>query len=778
MKTRWSARVRAGIGAAWLGVLVGCLWVAAARAQDPEWPRQFDSPSGSFVIYQPQPEGLTGDRLTGRAAFSLQRDAGGNPVFGVLWFNARVMIDRDSSTVTLRAFDVTKVRLPDITPAEASRYEHLVESQAAEWDLTGSLAELRAGLASAEKERASVAGLDNTPPRIVFEYERSILLVYDGDPMLEAIPGSRLQRVANTPYAVVFDPVGRFYYLSGANTWYRARDPLGPWTNLTGPPAAVRSVVPPDTAADDQLEGPPPQVVTAPEPTELIVIDGAPRYAPLVGEELLYIANTESDVLREVSTQDYYVLLAGRWYRSLSTDGPWTFVRGDRLPESFKHVPPDSPKGNVLSAVAGTDQADDEVADAEIPQTSAIKRGGADLDIAYDGPPQFEPIEGTNLEYAVNTDAEVIEADGRYYACDQGVWYIADDPDGPWSVSETRPLDVDDIPPSCPVYDVRYAYIYDATPDVIYVGYVPAYTGCYPYYGTVVYGTGYRYHAWRRHRYIPRPCTWGFDARYNPWQDRWSFGLSYGAGFLRTGFRWRSTPRSAPVVPAPRWFGPAGYRRPQLAYDGSLLRTRRVSLHRPDRTPNNLYQRTQNVGRTDPARSRLPLRPVTRPQPTAPRPNNVFAGKDGKVYQRDDRGNWRVHDGRQWRPAQVPATPRVSPSFQPAPVTPPVPRPSGPAPVTPGGPRPTRFGPRPAPSVMPASPDPGNLEREFRGRERARDGGASRPAETSHPSPSPSPAPAPAPAPAREGERPRPQSFDQGKAPKPGDDRTPSDRRR
>src|SRR5439155_1610290 len=163
-----------------------------------------------------------------------------------------------SSSVSARHFDVTKVRLPGITPSEASRYESLVESEAANWDLSGSLEELRAGLASAEKESASVADLDTVPPRVVF---------------------------AQSP-------------------------------------------------------------------------------AILVGYELLYVTNTESDVVREVSTQAVYILLAGRWYRAATTAGPWTFVRGDRMPASFSRIPPESPKANLLASVAGTDQADDAVADA------------------------------------------------------------------------------------------------------------------------------------------------------------------------------------------------------------------------------------------------------------------------------------------------------------------------------------------------------------------------------------------------------------------------------
>ncbi len=494
-----------------LAVLVATAALAvaiAARAGDPEWPRQFDSSSGSFVIYQPQPEDLNGDVLTGRAAFSIKKSGDTYPTFGVLWFTERIVVDRDSLTVIARNFDVTKVRIPRITPDQATRYENLVETQAAEWDLSGSLEELQAGLAAAEKERASVADLDNTPPRILFHSRRAILIVYDGAPALEPIEGSKLLRVGNTPYAVVFDPRSRYYYLNGANLWYRAKDPLGPWIDSAGPPAAIREIMPPDTSSYDQIDGPPPEVLTATEPTELIATDGPPQYAPLIDDELLYLTNTESDVIREVSTQSLYVLISGRWFRAPSTDGPWTFVRGDALPSSFKRVPLDSPKGNILASVAGTDQAEDAIADAEIPQTSAIQRSDRSFEVTYDGDAQFAPIEGTDLQYAVNTDAEVILADGRYYACDRGVWYISDDPDGPWSVSETRPVGVEDIPASCPVYDVRYVYIYDSTPDVVYMGYLPGYLGCYPYYGTVVYGTGHRYRPWRSlHHYYPRRFT-------------------------------------------------------------------------------------------------------------------------------------------------------------------------------------------------------------------------------------------------------------------------------
>src|SRR5262245_35336680 len=163
------------------------LLATPAHAAGSTWPRSFDSAAGSFVLYQPQPEDLTGDVLMGRMAFSLQRSGDDNPIYGVLWFSEHIQIDRDSSAVTPRDFDVTKVRLPGIPQADPSRDERLVENEAADWDLSGSIEELKAGLASTEKERASVADLDNTPPIIRFVNERAILVAFDGTPQLGPI---------------------------------------------------------------------------------------------------------------------------------------------------------------------------------------------------------------------------------------------------------------------------------------------------------------------------------------------------------------------------------------------------------------------------------------------------------------------------------------------------------------------------------------------------------------------------------------------------------------
>src|SRR6185295_12207654 len=119
-----------------------------------------------------------------------------------------------------------------------------------------------------------------------------------------------------------------------------------------------------------------------------------------------------------------------------------------------------------------------------------------------------------------------------------------------------------------------------------------------------------------------------------------------------------------------------------------------------DTAPMNLYKRSQNIVRVNREASRLPLRPIVRPPSSGVRkPNNVFAGRDGKVYQRDESGRWKVNEGRRWLPTQLPP-----------------PRPA--APASPGGTgirsRPRTDWPRTQPTPQPAPARPAEPRNEPR----------------------------------------------------------------
>src|SRR5258705_6448938 len=141
-------------------------------------------------------------------------------------------------------------------------------------------------------------------------------------------------------------------------------------------------------------------------------------------------------------------------------------------------MPPTHPKANVLVSVPGTPQADEAVIANSIPQTATVNRKDAKLELAYDGAPQFQPITDTPLRYAVNTATPVIEVDAQnYYSVQNGVWFLAGSPAGPWAVATSVPAVIYSIPASSPLHYVIYSRVYGGTPDVVYVGYTPGYLG-------------------------------------------------------------------------------------------------------------------------------------------------------------------------------------------------------------------------------------------------------------------------------------------------------------
>jgi hypothetical protein len=487
--------LRAGKQVVCKGLALVCAvwWGWATTAQAIDWPQEIAAPEGTITVYQPQPESLVGHALSGRAAMSLQLKDKSDAIFGAFWFTAKIDTDRDEGTAIVRSVEVTKVRWPDSKDAAEQRFTQIVNDAVPASGFEISLERLSASLATAEREQESLQNLKNDPPKIVFRDTLAVLLLYDGAPRFSPVEKSHYERALNTPFVVVRKQGTTICYLSSGELWYEAKDPLGPWANTMSPPADLVQMLPPPDSKELAPKAPP-EIVVATEPTELIATDGKPSWKSLTGGEILYVENTETPWLRQLATGNMYVLLSGRWYRSKSTSGPWTFVRADELPAGFKEIPPASDIGGLRASVAGTDEADEAQLDAQIPQTTAIKRSEAKLEVQYDGAPKFEAIPGTQVAHAVNTGAQVLRISGRYYAVDNGVWFTATSPTGPWVVADHIPeQEIKQIPPSSPVYNTTYVSVYDSTPDVVYVVYTPGYLWSFPYYGVPVYGTGWYY---------------------------------------------------------------------------------------------------------------------------------------------------------------------------------------------------------------------------------------------------------------------------------------------
>ena len=71
------------------------------------------------------------------------------------------------------------------------------------------------------------------------------------------------------------------------------------------------------------------------EPTELISTDGDPSFSPISETDLLYVENSENDIFLNIDSQEYFILISGRWYKSTSLDGGWSFVESSDLPSTL-----------------------------------------------------------------------------------------------------------------------------------------------------------------------------------------------------------------------------------------------------------------------------------------------------------------------------------------------------------------------------------------------------------------------------------------------------------
>ncbi len=634
------------------GALAGTVAVAA-RAQDavPAWPRSITSGAWVVTIYQPQADTYEGDRLEGRAAVSVRRtDGSGEPIFGAVWFAARLDINRQERMAYVRELTVPEVRFADSTEEQRRRLTDLLESEMPKWNLSIDLDRLVADLDAGEAD-ALTAGLRHDPPRFVHSIEPAVLVLFDGKPTVADLEGSvGLERVVNTPYPVVRQKSGATFYLFGGNTlWYSAADPLGPWSVTKSVPAPVQRIADgietakKETAPSDARS---PRIITATEPTELIVTDGEPSWTAIEGVDLLYCDNTSSDVFLETSTQRYFVLAAGRWFagQAVGDQVTWAHVPNDELPEAFSDIPADSPKGAVLVHVAGTVQARQELVDSRIPDIRSVRLGAASLAIRYDGEPEFQPVTGAEgVSYAVNTAATVFRTGNAYYACENAVWYRAGVPTGPWQVATEVPSAIYLVPPSNPHYNATYVRVYDATPEVAYVGYTPGYVGSYVSHGSVVWGTGWSYDPWYGTSYYPFPWTWGLHMGYHPWSG-WGVGVGWASGPFQITIGWVAGPYQPYSYGG--WYGPGGFMAPYPrgpVYVNPSPGMTGMQFSRP-----GVYDKPTMSNRVAPPR---PMGSYGMRTDSAGTANDVFTDKGGNIYRQNASGGWDQRQGGTWNAA-------------------------------------------------------------------------------------------------------------------------------
>jgi hypothetical protein len=678
-------------------------------ADDDQWPKQVNGTNGMIIkVYEPAPESFAGNILKFRSAISVT-EGNGDPVFGTFWASSQVETDRDNRQIVFNTLNITDLEIPSISDQnKLDEIDNSLETQFPAAAGPISLDNILTSLDQAQEEAKLSQNISNKPPKVMFVTKPSMLVLIDGAPKLQRNPDWNLDVVVNSPFTIIKNDDGQ-YYLYGAKHWYVAPAATGPYRYTNGQIPANLGKIEQEiinkeqtTAASsnagqnnnaNQKAAPASDqsntinnIVVSTVPAELIQSTGEPNFTAIQGTSLLYVNNSVNDIFMDENSQQYFVLISGRWYQAkrLNEDN-WQYIPADQLPPDFAKIPPGSQKDNVLASVAGTDAAKDAVMDAEIPQTAKVDRNTATTEVIYDGQPKFTDIDGTNLQYAVNTSSTVIRTpNGRFYAVDNGVWFVSDNASGPWVVSTDRPDEVDRIPPNYPVYNSKYVYIYDVAPDYVYMGYTPGYLNSFIYGPTVVYGTGFYYDPWFGNYYYPRPWSWGFNFGYNPWYG-WTFGWGYNTGWFNYGFGYYSHWGYGCSWWGPSFYHPAywggwhGGARPYGYYGRSFYVRNNIRINHS----NNIYRNRNGVATRTVARSSGYRNPNNRPESyrrggsfnnprpngagTRPangnynprtnaagaggaRPSNLYSDRQGNVYQRNQQGQWQQRQNRGWAP--------------------------------------------------------------------------------------------------------------------------------
>jgi hypothetical protein len=671
-------------------VLTFCL-VSASFAQDIGWPREKTNAGGMIIYYQPQLDEWKDYRdLVARMAVSIQPKTG-QPTVGVVYLRARTDANLETRNVVLSQLEITSTRFPSLDQAGAAAVDQLVKTfLSPNVTMNISLDRLLAELEEKKQDSEPVVAVKNDPPKIFVSYTaNAILLLVDGKMVRAPIEKTNLEFVVNTNWDLFFDKPTSKYFLLHEKTWLMAASLEGPWTTTTKLPADMSKIPDQPNWADVKKAIPPsanagttvPKVFYSNEPAEIITFKGEPSYAKIPDTQLSYATNTESNIFLQGGENQYYFLVAGRWFRAKSLEGPWTFASAD-LPADFAKIPANSVASRVLVSVPGTNEANDAVLLAQIPNTVIVDRAKAEAEVkvSYDGQPEFKPIESTTLSYASNTQDKVIKVGDLYYLCFQAVWFMSTSPNGPWKTADSVPKEIYTIPTSSPVYNVTYVTQTTTSSGQTESSSTAGYFGMFiigaAVGATLAYGSGYYYPPYFYYGpypypiYRPYPITYGVGAYYNPHNG--AYGVARGAygpygGVAGAAWYNPSTGTGGRAVGGCGMYGCAGAARAYNPYTGAYGATRQGSnaysqwgssvVTKGDKWAQTGHY-TDSRGTVAGARGSEGGRVVGGSGQNGSGfvgqsgSGDFYAGKDGNAYKKTENG-WQQYENGAWNPVDT-----------------------------------------------------------------------------------------------------------------------------
>ncbi len=172
-----------------------------------------------------------------------------------------------------------------------------------------------------------------------------------------------------------------------------------------------------ESAGAEQVKNDPPRVLVVERATQLVLVDGDPRWREQNG--IQRVINTRALILRDHDS--IYVWVGDRWFKSRTIDG--TYQPADTIPTAV---------GAAKTSLEGSPNVD-LLTDAPQGTSVVVATKPTEL-IESRGAPVFETIPGTALSYVSNSDSDVLrEGAGATYVLLSGRWFRAASLQGPWT---------------------------------------------------------------------------------------------------------------------------------------------------------------------------------------------------------------------------------------------------------------------------------------------------------------------------------------------------------
>ena len=642
--------------------------------------------TGTALIHQPQIASWDDQKkMVAWAAVAYTPKGASTATMGTIKIEAKTKVSTQERLVSFKDFQITDSAFSTMKPEDSKAIVKTIESSIPDQERIIALDRVLASIDVSAIKPRNTPGVKSDPPKIFTSSTPAILVNIDGDVVWSPIKDNELKYLVNTNWDVFEHTAYKTYYLRVEQSWLKAPALEGPWTAATDLPAAFKQLPANDNWADvlKSLPGKPfaagqrPKVFVSTAPAEMILTTGAPVYQAVKGTKLQWISNTDSDVFRNGKDGDFYYVITGRWFRAPSLDGPWTFATLE-LPEEFKDIPLEHPRSRVLAAVPGTDEANEAIVLASIPETAKVSKKELKApDVAYQGEPQYQSIDGTTVSRAVNTDKDIIKVGDLYYMCFQAVWFVSKTPNGPWEVASTVPKEIYTIPASSASHHVTYVTIEeddDDTDEWVTFAYVAGYTGMMVAWGCVVWGSGWYYPpyiGWGGYYpgYYPYPRTYGMGAWYNPWTGAYGRAAGVYGPYGGVTAAARYNPRTGTYSRGAAAYGPYGGRAAAQAYNprtGTYASTRQGSnvygswgssyVQRGDDWARTAHTQNRVTGNTNAGIQTSRGGGAISHTGDAGRTTigrtgggDVYAGHDGNVYRKGSDGSWQQWDNGGWQ---------------------------------------------------------------------------------------------------------------------------------